>query len=261
MLNVPVRDADKLRGNGNANGAAQPNDMRVTTIKLPVPINPAGRAKESSAINANNAPAPTPVVNNLSPVQPYLNAQLEQLRAQAVADAFRPLEQTAPTSSAISTARHVCTTVDACTTTHAEFPRHAGYTGMPVNQGMPINQSMPVNQGMSGRSGHGETTRYARPAIQSGKCQPNCCTANCWCKKTDSLEPETATPPIVAMIIPANCHQAFNSRHKEPLPVITVATCSPERGSICIYARQSVAHLPFAIQGHSSGEVATGTSW
>lgn len=94
-LNLPVRDTDKLRSNA---AGAQSNDMRVTTIKLPSAIGQGPRAKDALVGNRGNLPASsqlqaaTPAVNNLSPVQPYLNAQLEQMRAQAIADAFRPLD-------------------------------------------------------------------------------------------------------------------------------------------------------------------------
>lgn len=101
-LNLPVRDTEMLRASAasQASNTAPTNDMRVTTIKLPPGVGQAPRGKEpvnqngmtpagmNGAISGN-----APAVNNLSPVQPYVNAQLEQMRAQAVADAFRPMGQ------------------------------------------------------------------------------------------------------------------------------------------------------------------------
>ncbi len=97
MLNLPVKDTDKLR-------AAAQNDMRVTTIKLPSSM---GLAKRADTNTANQAAANAAAVaaaasagqaNNMSApggVSPYVNAQMERMRAEAVANAFRPLEPTA----------------------------------------------------------------------------------------------------------------------------------------------------------------------
>ncbi len=99
-LSLPVRDVEKLRGQ-------EASDMKVTTIKIPGSLNRNARSQANSQANqAGNVPmnnAQSNVPNNsMQPtgVAPYVNAQLEQMRAQAVADAFRPLEQVQPAPNA-----------------------------------------------------------------------------------------------------------------------------------------------------------------
>ena len=70
--------------------------MRVTTIKVPGQIGLGNRSKDANANANNTSGAAGHPGNTASPVQPYVQAQIEQMRAQAVADAFRPLDQRAP---------------------------------------------------------------------------------------------------------------------------------------------------------------------
>lgn len=147
-LNLPVRDADKLRGNANASGNnnAQPGDMRVTTIKLPTPLGQGVKGREANAsgqVQATTAPA-----NAQSPIQPYVNAQIEQLRAQAVADAFRPLDQQPPQTSQGRSGMHAPQAMQ-------------GLQGM---QGIPgVSRPQPVAgaQGMQGQGMQGEQYQQA----------------------------------------------------------------------------------------------------
>ena len=143
-LNLPVRDADKLRGlangtNGTANGNSntQSGDMRVTTIKLPSPLGQATRGRDANA--GNNVQATTHQANAQSPIQPYVNAQIEQLRAQAVADAFRPLDQPAPPAPQGQPGIHAPQALQ-------------GLQGMQGIPGISRQQSMPNTQGMQAQS-------------------------------------------------------------------------------------------------------------
>lgn len=101
-LNMPVRNVDPLR-------TAESSDMRVTTINVPTTAQRHGRGHTDTqaAANANAiANAHSPVnqlpVGNANPLQSgmaqHVNAQLDQMRAQAIADAFRPLDQQIPAS-------------------------------------------------------------------------------------------------------------------------------------------------------------------
>ena len=157
-LNLPARDAEKLRGNvsGNANGSPngnvnnQASDMRVTTIKVPGQIGLGNRSKDANANNTSGA-AGHPV-NAGSPVQPYVQAQIEQMRAQAVADAFRPLDQRAPQAQPSAQGQPGMYAPQAL----------QGLQGMQGIPGISRAQSTPGQQGMQGQGMQGQ--QYQQPA-------------------------------------------------------------------------------------------------
>ena len=93
QLNLPVRDIEKLQN-------PESNDMRVTTIKLPAAMNRNARSSIDHNATAINNASNQVQAGNMAQAQPaisaHVNAQLDQMRAQAVADAFRPLDQLPP---------------------------------------------------------------------------------------------------------------------------------------------------------------------